>query len=127
MKGCEKMLKVYGYKGCSTCVQAKKYLIKYKIAFDDIEITEKPPSKSMLKNILKKGDYKLKDLFNKSGVMYREMNLKDKLPHMSESAALDLLSSNGKLIKRPIATDGKNYTVGYKEGIYKQIWVCVSA
>ncbi|MFT5207144.1 MAG: arsenate reductase [Candidatus Omnitrophota bacterium] len=116
------MLKVYGYKGCSTCVQAKTYLAKKQIAFDDIEITETPPSKSVLKSILKTGDYELKDLFNKSGLVYREMNLKDKLPSMSESEALQLLASNGKLIKRPIATDGKSFTVGYKEAIYKQKW-----
>jgi len=116
------MLKVYGYSGCSTCVKAKKYLKQKKVSFQDIEIIDTPPAKSALKAALKSGEFQLKDLFNKSGLVYREMNLKDKLPDMSESEALSLLASNGKLIKRPFATDGKRITVGFKEDVYKAVW-----
>src|SRR5690606_25223746 len=108
-------MKLYGYDKCSTCRNAKKWLDRHGIAYEDVAIVDHPPSVKLLKEILRQGDYRLSDLFNKSGMMYREMNLKDKLPSMSEADALKLLAANGKLCKRPIVTDGKKYTVGFKE------------
>jgi arsenate reductase len=115
-------LKFYGYKNCDTCRKAKKFLEKSSVKFTDIEITENPPSVSSLKLALK-NEIPLKKLFNTSGLVYREMNIKEKLPKMSEKEALDLLAKNGKLIKRPFVTDGKTVTVGFKEDVFEDAWV----
>jgi arsenate reductase len=115
-------VRFFGYAKCSTCRDAKKHLASLGVEFEDIEITASPPSKAVLAAILKAGDHKLADLFNRSGELYREMNLKDKLPKMSEAAALELLAKHGKLIKRPIVTDGKRHTVGFKEETFTKTW-----
>ncbi len=116
------MLTVYQYPKCSTCRNALKHLDAAGIQYKAIDITEKPPSKATLKAILKAGEYTLKDLFNKSGVLYREMKMKDKLPKISEAEAITLLAENGKLIKRPIVTDGKKFTVGFKKEVFEETW-----
>ena len=117
------MLKFYGYAKCSTCINAKKWLKSNKVEFEDIEITETPPSKKLLKSLLDSEEIELKNLFNISGEYYRQMNLKEKLPNMSVSEQLDLLSSNGKLVKRPFITDGSKVTVGFKEDVLTEKWV----
>lgn len=116
------MIKFYGYNKCSTCVKAKKLLVQQEVRFDDIDITTTPPAKAELKSILKSGSYQIKDLFNRSGEQYRELNMKEKLPKLSEDEALDLLVKNGRLVKRPIVTDGKQATVGFDEKVFKQTW-----
>lgn len=116
------MLTFYGYDKCSTCRNAKKWLDSQGIAYKSVDITQQPPSQKLLGDILKKGEYSLKDLFNKSGVLYREMKMKDKLPSMSEADAVKLLSEHGKLCKRPIATDGKKHTVGFNADRYAEVW-----
>lgn len=115
-------LTFYGYDKCSTCRKAKQFLTGKKLAFADIDITKTPPTKALLSKILKTGDYALKDLFNVSGELYRSMGMKSKIGALSEAELLDLLVKNGKLIKRPIVTDGSRVTVGFKEDIFKQIW-----
>lgn len=115
------MITFYWYPKCSTCIKAKKLLEKSATEYDMIDITIQPPSFSLLKNILRSGDYPLKKLFNTSGVMYRELKIKDKLPKMSDQEALSLLSKHGKLIKRPIIASGKTYVVGYDEEKIKSI------
>lgn len=124
-------LKFYGYDKCDTCRKAKKFLAGKKNAFDDIDITKTPPSKTLLTGILKSGDYSLKELFNTSGELYRSLGMKDKIGRLSEGELLDLLVKNGKLVKRPIVTDdaaespkgdGKRATVGFKEDVFKKIW-----
>ena len=116
------MIQFFGYDKCSTCQKAKKYLKAKNIAFDDIDITEKPPSKSTLKAILKTDEYSLKQLFNVSGQLYRQMNMKEKMSEYSTNELIELLSQDGKLVKRPIITDGKRVTVGYKEERIKEVW-----
>lgn len=116
------MIKLYGYNKCSTCKKAEKKLKEKGISYNFIDITTTPPSKTTLKSILKSGDYELKDLFNRSGVLYREMNMKDKIKTLSENQAIELLASHGKLVKRPIVTDGKKYTVGFKEDSFSKVW-----
>jgi arsenate reductase (glutaredoxin) len=113
-------MKLYSYNKCGTCRKAIKDLEAKKIEFDVIDITEKPPSKKVLKSAIKvKG---LKKLFNTSGVQYRELKIKDKLKSMTETEAINLLASNGRLIKRPIAVDGDRITVGFDADEYKQVW-----
>jgi len=116
------MLKFYGYDRCSTCRNAKKWLDAKGVKYESIDITAVPPPKATLKKVLAAGNYSLKDLFNKSGELYRAMNMKDKLRTLTDAEALDLLATNGKLCKRPIATDGKKHTVGFKEETYKSTW-----
>jgi Spx/MgsR family transcriptional regulator len=113
-------VKVYGYRGCSTCKKAYAFLGKKAIAFDEVDITEKAPSKKELKAMLARVDGNLKKLFNTSGQVYREQKLGDKLPHMSESDALELLAGNGRLVKRPfLVVDGEAETIGFDEAKWK--------
>jgi arsenate reductase len=113
-------MKVFSYNKCGTCRNAIKYLEVKKIKFEVIDITENPPSKNILKSAVKaKG---LQKVFNTSGVQYRELKIKEKLKSMTESEAIDLLASNGRLIKRPIAVDKGKVTVGFHIDEYKKVW-----
>jgi len=113
-------MKIYSYSKCGTCRNAIKDLEAKKIKFEVIDITENPPSKKVLKSAVKaKG---LQKLFNTSGVQYRELKIKDKLKSMTEAQAIDLLASNGRLIKRPIAVDKDKITIGFNADEYKQVW-----
>jgi len=115
-------LTFYGYKNCDTCRKAMKWLDQHEVPYCFIDITTDPPPAKTLQAILKPGDTTLPQLFNRSGQAYRQMNLKDKLPTMSESEAIELLASNGRLCKRPIATDNARHTVGFKPEMYEQVW-----
>ena len=113
-------MKVYSYSKCGTCRNAIKDLEAKKIKFEVIDITENPPSKKVLKSAVKaKG---LQKVFNTSGVQYRELKIKDKIKSMTEAQAIDLLASNGRLIKRPIAVDKNKITIGFNADEYKQVW-----
>ena len=113
-------MKLYSYNKCGTCRKAVKFLENRKVKFELIDITETPPTKQILKAAVKvKG---MKKLFNTSGVQYRELNIKDKLPTMTEGQAVDLLASNGRLIKRPIAVHKSKITVGFDIEEFKKIW-----
>lgn len=116
------MVKFYGYDKCSTCRNAKKWLDVRGIEYESIDITTKPPSQATLKAIISSDDYELKHLFNTSGQLYRQMDIKSKLPDMTQAAAIKLLADNGKLIKRPLVTDGKKHTVGFKEESFEKAW-----
>lgn len=109
-------MKFYQYPKCSTCRKASKYLEANKLQFDSIEITEQPPTLAELEQMLVNYDGNIRKLFNTSGLVYRELNLKQTLADMSTEAALKLLSENGKLIKRPflLLENGKG-AVGFKE------------
>ncbi len=117
------MIKFFGYKKCSTCRKAEKLLIENSIPYEFIDITENPPLRDELENCYKRSGKELKKFFNTNGIVYREEKIKDKLNTMSESEQLDLLSSNGKLIKRPIITNGEAVTVGYNEDEIKSNWL----
>jgi len=108
-------LKVYQYPKCSTCRKALKWLDTNGTTYTSVDITEKPPTKTELKKMLAHYDGDLKRLFNTSGIQYRELKIKDKLPSMSDKEAIDLLSQNGKLIKRPFVLTDSAGLVGFKE------------
>ena len=108
------MIKLYTYKGCGTCKKALKHLQKKGVAYEEIPIREKPPTKGELKTMLKSYRGELKRLFNTSGRDYRSLNIKEKLPSMTEKEALDLLASNGNLIKRPFLLAPTAHLVGFK-------------
>lgn len=118
------MIKFFGYNKCSTCLKAKKKLKDKGVNFEDVDIVENPPSKTVLNSILKSKRYELTELFNRSGQLYRSMNIKEKIKTISQAEAVDLLAQNGKLIKRPIVSDGnKKCTVGFKEEDFTKAWL----
>lgn len=116
-------LKMYEYPQCGTCRKAKKFFEENGIDYTPIHIVNYPPSKSELKDLLDKSGLEVKKFFNTSGKVYRERKLKDKIPTMEEDELLELLASEGKLIKRPIVTDGKQVTVGFKEEDFRRTWL----
>jgi arsenate reductase len=113
------MPKFYGYKKCSTCRKAEQALEKAGVAPDFADITVDPPSKAELKRVLALTGLPVRKLFNVSGEQYKLLGIKDKLPGLTEDAALALLAGNGRLIKRPIVTDGKKATVGFDAEAFK--------
>lgn len=113
------MLFIY-YPKCSTCIKAKKWLDDEGVKYTERHIVEKNPSFSELKEWWEKSGLPLKKFFNTSGMLYKEMQLKDKLPGMSEEEQLKLLSTNGMLVKRPIVVKGKTVLVGFKEAEWSE-------
>ena len=112
-------LKIYEYKGCGTCKKALKFLDSKGVEYKKIAIRETPPSKAELKKMLKYMDSNIKKLFNTSGQDYRKMKIKDKIDSMTNDDAIDLLSKNGNLIKRPFALNSNWGVVGFKEDVWK--------
>ena len=113
-------MKFYRYKKCSTCVKALKYLEEKGVELDIIEIRESPPSLNELKIALKTAEGNIKALLNTSGMDYRQMGLKDKLPNMSDEEVLNLLTSNGNLVKRPLLVVNDHQALcGFKEDVYQ--------
>lgn len=106
-------MKVYAYDGCSTCKKAIAYLKSTGRDFQVLPIRETPPSRGELRSMLKAYEGKLAKLFNTSGADYRTLGLGAKLPKMSVEKALDLLSSNGNLVKRPFVLVGNTGMVGF--------------
>ena len=115
-------LSIYQYPQCSTCRKALRWLKDHAIDFESIHIVEHPPSAEELKQFVEQSGLELKKFFNTSGLQYKELNLKEKLPAMTDTEKIDLLASNGKLIKRPIVTDGTRVTVGFKEDNFESHW-----
>lgn len=103
------------YPKCTTCQKAKKWLDANNIAYTDRHIAEDNPSYDELKEWYEKSGLPLKKFFNTSGLLYKELQLKDKLPAMSEEEQLKLLASNGMLVKRPLIVDGGLVMTGFKE------------
>lgn len=103
------------YPKCSTCVKARNWLSENKINFEERNIKEQNPTYEELTEFYRKSGLPLKRFFNTSGILYKEMNLKEKLPQMTEEEMLRLLSTDGMLVKRPIAVDGNKVLVGFKE------------
>ncbi|WP_071460659.1 arsenate reductase family protein [Bacillus massilinigeriensis] len=116
-------LTFYWYPKCGTCRNAKKWLDANEIAYNEVHIVESPPSRSELEDLYHKSGLELKKFFNTSGQKYRELGMKDKVKTASESELLDILASDGMLIKRPILTDGQKVTVGFKEEDYVKAWL----
>lgn len=112
----ENPMKLYQYPNCSTCRKAIKFLNLKGVEFVSLNITEQPPQKAELKAMLKSYEGDIRRLFNTSGMQYRELNMKQKLPTLTAAQAIDLLASNGKLIKRPflLNAQGKGI-VGFNE------------
>jgi arsenate reductase (glutaredoxin) len=113
---------MYWYPKCGTCRSAAKWLESHGIIAEKVDLFETPPSAETLEELIVRSGLDVQKFFNVSGDVYREMNLKDKLPGMSREDKIRLLASNGRLIKRPIVTNGVSVTVGYKEADFAEIW-----
>lgn len=103
------------YPKCSTCQKAKKWLLENQVEFEERHIVEDNPSKEELKAWYEKSGLPLKRFFNTSGMKYKELKLKDKLPDMSEEEQLELLASDGMLVKRPVLVGDDFVLTGFKE------------
>lgn len=103
------------YPKCSTCKKAKKWLDDYEIVYTDRHIVEENPFYEELKDWYQRSGLPLKKFFNTSGMLYKEMKLKDRLPAMSEEEQLKLLATNGMLIKRPLVVKEDTVLIGFKE------------
>lgn len=108
------------YPRCTTCQKAKKWLDEHNMEYMARHIVEENPSYDELKEWYEKSGLPLKKFFNTSGLLYKEMQLKDKLISMSEDEQLRLLASNGMLVKRPIVLDGEKVLVGFKEAEWEE-------
>lgn len=113
----------YSYPKCGTCQKAKKWLEGHGVSYSMVHIVENPPSKEEVRELHKASGLDLKKLFNTSGMKYRELGLKDTLKTASEEEMLDLLASDGMLLKRPIVTNGSKVTVGFNEEQFEREWL----
>ena len=114
------MIKFYGYSKWSSVRKAKAWLEENNLEFENIEIVKNPPSKEELKEMYEISGYELKKFFNTSGVKYRELGLKEVLKTATEEEMLELLASDGKLIKRPLLVTENKVLIGFKENEYKE-------
>lgn len=109
------------YKRCSTCNKAKKYLSENNVDFTFREITEENPTVKELTAWIKLSGLPIKRFFNTSGTIYRKLNLKDKLEAMSDQEKIELLATDGMLVKRPLLVSKDQVLVGFKEKEYELI------
>lgn len=108
------------YPKCSTCQKARKWLESNHLEFTERHIVEDNPSYEELKKWYAESGLPLKKFFNTSGMLYKEMQLKDKLPAMSEEEQLKLLATNGMLVKRPLIVNGNMILIGFKEAEWEK-------
>ena len=114
------MLKLICYPKCTTCQKAKKWLDDQKIAYEYRDIKLENPTREELSLWQKKSGLPMKKFFNTSGLLYKSMDLKNKLPAMTEDAMLDLLASDGMLVKRPLLIADDFVLVGFKEAEWSE-------
>ena len=113
-------MKVYYYPKCTTCKKAIKWLEEQGKEYQAIDIKENNPSREELEDAYKKSGLPLKRFFNTSGQIYRQMQLKDRLPQMSDEEQLDLLAADGMLVKRPLVICGDTVLTGFKEAEWSE-------
>lgn len=109
------------YPKCSTCIKAKKHLDEMGVKYDDRNIVFNNPNTKELTKWIKQSGLETKKFFNTSGKMYKELGLSSKLKDMSEKEMIELLSTNGMLVKRPILVDDTKVIVGYKIDEYAKL------
>ena len=113
------MLKFICYAKCTTCQKARKWLDENNIEYEFRDIKSENPTVEELREWYKVSGLPLKKFFNTSGLLYKSMELKDKLPHMNDDEMLALLATDGMLVKRPIAVGDDFVLVGFKEAEWK--------
>lgn len=109
------------YPKCSTCQKAKKWLEENNINYIDRDIVNNNPTALELRKWIRISGFPVKKIFNTSGLKYKSLNLKEKLPKMSEEEQIELLATDGMLIKRPIIVDDDVVLVGFKEDIWNRL------
>ena len=109
------------YPKCSTCKKANKWLEENNVEFIDRNIVEKTPTVKELTEWIKESKQDIKKWFNTSGLKYKELNLKEKLLTMSDKEKIELLASDGMLIKRPLLISDKGIYIGFKEEKWKKL------
>ena len=114
------MLKFICYPKCTTCQKAKKWLDDNKIEYELRDIKQENPTLEELTEWYKKSGLPLKKFFNTSGLLYKSMDLKNKLPDMTEDEMLQLLSTDGMLVKRPILVGNDFVLIGFKESEWNE-------
>ena len=115
------MIQFICYPKCTTCQKARKWLDDHNVEYEFRDIKLDNPTLDELKGLYAKSGLPLKKFFNTSGLLYKSLELKDKLPGMSEEEMLQLLSTDGMLVKRPLV-DGEDFVIaGFKEEEYKRL------
>ena len=114
------MIKVYCYERCSTCKKALKWLDENKIEYEVINIKADHPDAETIRAYYKMSGLPLKRFFNTSGMIYREMELSKKLPEMSEDEQIQLLASDGMLVKRPLVVGDQYVLTGFKTAEWEE-------
>lgn len=109
------------YPKCSTCKKAKKWLEENNIEFVDRNIVTDTPTVEELSKWIERSGQDIKKWFNTSGLKYKELNLKDKLVNMSDKEKIELLASDGMLIKRPLLISDKGIFIGFKEEKWQEV------
>lgn len=109
------------YPKCSTCIKARKWLEENGIDFESRHIVENNPTKEELREYIEKSGQPIKKFFNTSGILYREMNLKEKVAQGNFEELLDILASNGMIVKRPLLIGESTVLIGFKEAEWEKI------
>ena len=113
-------MKYICYPKCTTCQKAKKFLDENGVKYEERDIKTNKPSYDELSAWAKKSGLELKKFFNTSGLLYKSMNLREKLPTMTDEEKLQLLSTDGMLVKRPILVTENTVLVGFKEEAWRE-------
>ena len=113
----------YGYPKCGSCKKAVKWFQLNDVDFKEVDITQNPPTANELTELITTSGVDIKKFFNVSGMKYRELNLKDKLPTMSDQEKVQLLATDGMLIKRPLVFGNGKLTLGFKEDEFEKTWL----
>lgn len=116
-------LTFYGYPNCTSCRKAKKWFEEHNIDYQFIHIVDATPTKEELLSLMDQITEKPRRFFNTSGRVYRELNMKEKVPYLSKEEMAEYLASDGMLIRRPIVTDGKKVTLGFNEEQFAKNWL----
>ncbi|GEB29309.1 spx/MgsR family transcriptional regulator [Enterococcus casseliflavus] len=116
------MITFYWYPKCSTCRNAKRWLEEHEIPFEAIDMVATPPQPEQLLAWIQSSEAPLTRFFNTSGMKYRELQLKEKVPTMTAQNAADVLATDGMLIKRPLLVSGDRFLInGFKENEYEGV------
>ncbi len=109
------------YPKCTTCKKAEKWLKVHELSYETRDIKEENPTEEELTEWIKRSGLTIKRFFNTSGMLYREMGLKSKLPEMSEAEQIALLATDGMLVKRPLLVTETDVKVGFKEADWSSL------
>ncbi len=110
------------YPKCTTCQKAKRFLEENGVAFKDRHIVENPPTAEELRVWIQKSGLPVKKFFNTSGLRYKALALKEKLPTMSDDEQIALLATDGMLVKRPILVSSEHVCIGFKEEAWRTLF-----